>query len=382
MSRFSDVLVVGAGVFGAWIALQLRRTGRSVILADSFGSGNTRSSSSGATRVMRVGYGAEMLYSRWAQRSFYAWQRLFRDWRQELFTRTGVLWMTRTDDPASNATIDILTRLHVPFDILDRVELQRRYPQFRFGLVDRGVLEQGAGVILARRAVQMVVRQAIKQSVDYRVTAVSAPTGRGRVASVVTSDGDTLSADTFIFACGSWLPKLFPAVLGNRIHPTRQVIFFFGAEPGDRRIGTPEMPVWLDQADGVYGVPDMEGRGLKIGMHRHGPPFDPDSGGRITSEEDMKAFREILARRLPSLQHAPVLEARVCHYANSWNGDFLIDRHPEHDNVWLVGAGSGHGFKHGPMVGEYLAAQLSRREPPEERFTLAGHQLERARSIF
>ena len=382
MSRSNEVVVVGAGVFGAWIALQLRRTGRSVTLLDAFGTATTRSSSSGATRVIRIGYGADLIYSRWAQHSMHAWQELFRDWRQELFTRTGVLWMSRNDDPSTDETLDVLSRLHVPHETLDRTALEERFPQFSFGPINRGVYEPEAGVILARRAVQMVVRQAVKQSVDYRIAAVTPPTGDGPVESLTTSEGEQVTAGTFVFACGPWLPKLFPDVLGNRIHPTRQEVFFFGAEPGDRRFVPPEMPAWVDFAGGVYGVPDIEGRGFKVGLDHHGPPFDPDTGERIVTDGALQVARMILGKRVPSLEHAPLLEARVCQYANSWNGDFLIDRHPRHDNVWLVGAGSGHGFKHGPAIGDYVSAQLSGREAPEARFTLAGHRDKQERGIF
>ena len=382
MSRASDVAVIGAGVFGAWSALLLRRSGRSVTLIDAFGAGNTRSSSGGASRVFRVGYGHETLYSRWAQRSFTAWLELFRDSRQELFTRTGVLWMARADDPATDETVETLGQLKVPFETLDRTELEQRYPQLTFGPITRGVLEPEAGVIMARRAVQAVVRQAIKQSVDYRVAAVQPPNGNGPVDALVTSDGDRIRAGTYVFACGPWLPKLFPAVLGDRLHPTRQEVFFFGAEPGDRRFAPPAMPAWMDLAGGVYGLPDLEGRGFKVGLDHHGPPFDPDTGERIVSDGALQVARMILARRVPALESAPLLEAHVCQYSNSWNGDFVIDRHPEIDNVWLVGGGSGHGFKHGPAVGEYVTEQLSGRATPETRFTLEAHQQSPERGIF
>ncbi|MDA1093044.1 MAG: FAD-dependent oxidoreductase [Acidobacteria bacterium] len=381
MPRSTDVVVVGAGVFGAWTALQLRRTGRTVTLLDAFGTGNTRSSSSGATRVLRVGYGADFIYSQWAQHSAHAWRELFREWRQELFIRTGVLWMSR-DDSATNATIDTLSRLHVPFEVLDRGALDGRFPQFNFGPIQRGLLEPEAGVIFARRAVQMVVRQAVKQSVDYRIAAVAAPTGAGPISGLETSDGDRLTAGTYVFACGPWLPKLFPAVLGRRIQSTRQEVFFFGAEAGDRRFGPPEMPAWLDMAGGVYGVPDLEGRGLKIGLHHQGPPFDPDLDARTVSDDALQVARMILSKRIPALEHAPLLEARVCQYANSGTGDFLIDQHPDHANVWLVGAGSGHGFKHGPAVGNYVAARLSERGGAEARFTLDAHRGDAERKIF
>ena len=210
MSRASDVVVIGGGVFGAWTALQLRRSGRSVTLVDAFGAGNTRSSSGGASRVFRIGYGRETIYSKWAQRSLAAWQELFRDGRHDLFTATGVLWMARADDASTDATIDTLRHLRVPFETLERPELEQRYPQFNFGPITRGVLEPQAGVIMARRAVQAVVRQAVKQSVDYRVTAVQPPSVDGPVDTLVTSDGDTITAGTYVFACGAWLPTLFP----------------------------------------------------------------------------------------------------------------------------------------------------------------------------
>ena len=382
MPPASDVAVIGAGVFGAWTALQLRRSGRSVTLVDAFGTGNTRSSSSGASRVMRIGYGREAIYSRWALRSLDAWQELFRDGRLELFTRTGVLWMARPDDTATDDTISALRQLRVPCKTLDRAELERRYPQFSLGPITRGVLEPEAGVILARPAVQAVVRQAVRQSVDYRVTAVTPPSGSGRVESVLTSDGDRIVASTFVFACGPWLPKLFPDTLGARIRPTRQEVFFFGSEPGDRRFAPPAMPAWVDFAGGVYGVPDLDGRGFKVGLDHHGPPFDPDLGDRLVSEGALQVARMILTRRVPALEAAPLLEAHVCQYSNSSNGDFILDRHPELDNVWLVGGGSGHGFKHGPAVGEYVTAQLSGRATPEARFTLAAHSAEREREVF
>ena len=382
MSRTSDVAVIGAGVFGAWSALLLRRSGRSVTLIDAFGAGNTRSSSGGASRVFRVGYGRETIYSRWAQRSLGAWLELFRDSRQELFTRTGVLWMAHADDPATDETIETLRHLRVPFEALDRAELEQRYPQLTFGPITRGVLEPEAGVIMARRAVQAVLRQTVKQGVDYCVAAVEPPTGNGPIDALVTSDGDRIVAGTYVFACGPWLPKLFPAALGDRIHPTRQEVFFFGLEPGDRRFAPPAMPAWMDLAHGVYCLPDLEGRGFKVGLDHHGPPFDPDTGERIVSDEALAVARMVLARRVPALEAAPLLEGHVCQYSNSWNGDFVIDRHPEIDNVWLVGGGSGHGFKHGPAVGEYVTEQLSGRATPEARFTLEAHQQDRERGIY
>lgn len=376
--------MIGAGVFGAWTALQLRRTGRSVVLVDAFGAGNTRSSSSGESRLIRCGYGRHELYSRWAQYSARAWREALRDWHGDLFVPTGVLWMARADDAMLDETTRHLERLRIPFETLDRADMDRRYPEFALGPVTRGLLEPTAGVILARRAVRDVVRQAVKRSVEYVLAQVLPPTAdAGRVESLQTNTGDRIAADTFVFACGAWLPQVFPDLLGERIRPTRQEVFFFGPDPGDRRFAAPAMPAWIDPAGGAYGLPDVEGRGYKIGLDHHGSRFDPTTrDDRTPSDEGLQVARLILSRRIPGLRDAPLLDARVCAYSNSWNGDFLIDRHPDFANVWLVGAGSGHGFKHGPAVGNYVVSQIDGLEAPEARLTLAEHRRERARNIF
>ena len=379
-----DAAVIGAGVFGAWTALRLRGTGRSVVLVDAFGAGNTRSSSSGESRLLRFGYGRHALYSRWARYSARAWQEAFRDWDEDLFVRTGVLWMARPDDTALDETAKNLEELRVPFETLDRADMERRYPQFALGPVTRGLLEPTAGVILARRAVQSVVRQAVKRGVDYRIARIlPPPAGAARVDALQTNTGDRIVAGAYVFAGGAWLPRIFPDVLGGLVHPTRQEVFFFGPDAGDRRFAPPSTPAWIDPSGGVYAVPDVDGRGYKIGLDRHGPAFDPTSrGDRTVSEDGLERARTVLARRIPALRHAPLIDSRVCAYSNSWNGDFLIDRHPDAANVWLVGAGSGHGFKHGPAVGDYAASRIAGLDGEEPRLTLAAHRPQWKRDIF
>ncbi len=213
---------------------------------------------------------------------------------------------------------------------------------------------------------------------------VETPSGAGRLPCVLTTAGSLIEAETFVFSCGPWLAGLFPQLLGERIFPTRQEIFFFGIPAGDTRFGPDALPVWLDRTDPrlPYGIPDIENRGVKVAFDLHGPPFDPDSGERIVSAESIAAAREYLARRFPALNDAPLVESRVCQYENTSSGDFLIDRHPEFDNVWIAGGGSGHGFKHGPAVGEYVADLIVGRRTPEPRFALAAKQTKQDRTVY
>jgi glycine/D-amino acid oxidase-like deaminating enzyme len=178
------------------------------------------------------------------------------------------------------------------------------------------------------------------------------------------------------------LPKIFPEILEGRIRPTRQEVFFFGTEPGDRRFTPPHMPAWLDFTDerGAYALPDIENRGFKLAFDRHGPPFDPDTSDRLA--DGLDAARAFLAERFPALAGAPLVESRVCQYENTSSGDFLIDRHPDFSNVWLVGGGSGHGFKHGPMVGEHVTALIDGSASVEARFSLATKSREAKRAVY
>jgi glycine/D-amino acid oxidase-like deaminating enzyme len=231
--------------------------------------------------------------------------------------------------------------------------------------------------------VQAVVAEAIRNGVEYVQESVEAPVGKQELDHLTTASGRRVSAANYVFACGPWLPKIFPDLLADRIHATRQEVFYFGAPMGEKMFTAPALPTWIDFKDEAYGLPDLEGRGVKVAIDRHGPPFDPDSGDRVLSDEGLAEVREYLAARLPDLKDAPVVDARVCQYENTSNGDFLIDRHPEFENLWLVGGGSGHGFKHGPVVGEYVAARIDgSKEGIEPRFSLASKGREARRMVY
>ena len=377
-----DVAVIGAGTFGAWTANHLARRGQRVVLLDSYGAANARASSGGESRIIRMGYGADQIYTRWSMRSLEQWRALFDAARQPLFHETGVLWLASSDDTRLRETHTTLTNLHVPFQEMDHDTLVNTYPQIRFEGVTRGILETHSGALMARRAVAATVADAVGRGVDYRISRIETPRGSGRIAGVKSSSGETISAGQFVFACGPWLGKVFPEILGQRIFPTRQEVFFFGVPPGDLRFAPHTMPTWLFQEDEFYGMPDIESRGFKIAFDHHGEAVDPDTQSRIVSPAMTEKTRKYVARRFPALADAPIVETRVCQYENTSNGDFLIDRHPQMENVWLVGGGSGHGFKHGPAMGEYVTSQLLDAAPPEPRFSLATKATSQNRAVY
>lgn len=382
-SKSYDVAVIGAGVFGAWIAYRLQRSGKQVILIDAYGAGNSRSSSGGESRIVRRGYGADEIYTRSAQRSLGQWLEFSQRVGESLFHRTGVLWLAHDDDPYPAKCLDTLSQVGVPFEKLTTTELSARYAQLSTDDISWALLEPDSGALLARRAVQAVVRETIREGAAYLRELVNTPAGDGQLESVQAASGLLVAAGIYVFACGPWLPKLFPELLHDRICPSRQEVFFFGAGANADLFSADALPIWIDFKDEAYGFPELENRGVKIAIDRHGPPFDPDSGDRIVTSEGLAEVRRYLARRTPMLKNAPVVETRVCQYENTSNGDFLIDRHPNFENVWLVGGGSGHGFKHGPAIGEYVAARIEGiEEGIEPRFTLATKDTKQGRAVY
>ena len=218
-SNKHDVAVIGAGVFGAWTAYQLRRSGKSVIVIDAYGAGNSRSSSGGESRIIRMGYGPDEIYTRWAERALRLWQEFSVEANEPLFHPTGVLWLAQDNDLYPQQCAETLEGVGIAFEKLAPAELAQRFPQLALDKIAWALFEPHSGALLARRAVQAVTNEAIKKGAAYLQESVTAstmrvPTGAAKLDSVTTSSGLRISAGTFVFACGPWLPAVFPDLLG------------------------------------------------------------------------------------------------------------------------------------------------------------------------
>jgi monomeric sarcosine oxidase len=379
-----DVIVVGSGVFGAWTAWQLLRLGRKVLLVDAWGPAHARASSGGESRMTRTVYGRDEIYTRFAWESLDEWRWLSGRSGLPIFHPTGVVFLFGRREPYVTQSIEVHQRMKLPLEVLDRAALAQRYPQIALDGVELGLFEHDSGVLMARRSVQTLVKEFVAEGGEYRQAAILPPRADSSFDRIQTAAGESLSAPRFVFACGPWLPKVFPEILGQRIFPTRQEVFFFAPEAGDTRFEPANLPGWADfnEGDIYYGMPDLEARGWKIAHDKHGPAIDPDTGDRVPSAQAIADVRGFMKRRFPALANRPLVESRVCQYENSSNGDFLIDRHPQWENVVLVGGGSGHGFKHGPAVGKY-AAQLvtGTNKNIEARFSLESKAAQQRRDV-
>jgi glycine/D-amino acid oxidase-like deaminating enzyme len=378
-----SITVIGAGVFGAWCAKFLADAGHAVTLVDAFGPANGRASSSDHSRVIRAGYGADAVYSQWAAQSLRDWQGLAATSGQALLARTGALFMGEPGNTYVADTHTTLTALGINAERLSPADVRHRFPQIAIDGLGDCVYEAQAGVIRARRAVQTLVNQLMAtQHVSY-VAARVAPLDESADAPLVrTTAGETLGADAFVFACGPWLPALFPLTVGARIRATRQEVLYFGVPPGDTQFGAARLPVWIDFAAGLYGIADLDAHGFKVGIDRHGPLIDPDTIDRVVGREVVEHTRGWIGRRFPRLHDAPLVDAHVCQYENTSSGDFIIDRHPRWPACWIVGGGSGHGFKHGPAVGRHVAELVAMEAEVQPRFALQAKSSVAARAVY
>ena len=375
MKAKPHIAVVGAGAFGGWTALHLLEGGARVTLLDAWGPGNSRASSGGETRIMRGTYGPDQPYADLAARALRLWARYERRWKRQFLHRSGVLWMVGRDDAYERGSIPALRAARIKFQELSSAQMRKRWPHINFDGVQWGIFEPECGYLDARASCAAVVEAFVAAGGRYRQLAVidhdldamlfNQQSKIRHQQSVALSDGSKLSADVYVFACGPWLGKLFPRTIGRLVSPTKQDVFFFGPPAGDARFTDAHLPVWGDHRDRFfYGIPGSDRRGFKVADDTRGPEFDPTDGERVITPETLQRVREYLAFRFPALKDAPLVETRVCQYEQTPDSHFIIDRYPANENVWLLGGGSGHGFKHGPAIGEMMARLILKDRAP------------------
>ena len=354
------IAVIGAGAFGGWTAHHLLKKGYDVTLLDVFGPGNSRASSGGDSRVIRGIYGEDKIYVDLVARSFKLWKRYQKQWQQSLYFPTGALWFFQVNDTYAQKSLPIVNQAGLKSEQISKKEVKKKFPQINLTDLKSFYFEHEAGYLPARHCCQVVLENFVKKGGEYKQLAVKpGKIFNNKLTELILSDGSKLNADSYVFACGPWLSKVFPNALKDIITPTRQEVFFFGTPYGDPSLFESNMPVWVDFGKKIwYGIPGADWRGFKVADDTRGAEFDPTSGNRKASESGLESARNYLAKRFPSMKDAPLLESRVCQYENSPDGNYIIDKHPEAENTWVIGGGSGHGFKLGPALGEFVVDRV------------------------
>jgi glycine/D-amino acid oxidase-like deaminating enzyme len=356
-TRNSEIVVVGAGAFGGWTALYLREMGFTVTLVDQYGPGNSRATSGGESRQIRAGYGEREIYTRWVLQAFERWKAREAEWGRQLLFQTGQLSLTREWTKDLTDTRKVFDRLGVKYELIKHDDLARRYPQITTENIDFAMYTPTTGVLKAREGCVAVAQAFEKKGGRFLIARTEL--GRqsaGMLQDVALSTGQHLAAQVFVFACGPWLLKAFPSVMNNKLLTPRRVAFFYGTPPGDERFTYPNFPTWA--VDNAYGFPSIEGKGFKVVPTFEREIVDPDTQEHTLTAEELRKGREFVTKWFPTLARQPIVENKVCQREDSVDEHFIVSQHPELNNVWLVGGGSGHGYKHGIMLGDYVAHRV------------------------
>ncbi len=389
-----SVVVVGAGAWGGWTAYHLRKRGAKVTLIDAYGAGNSRSTSGDESRGIRSSYGDRTvgeLWTPWAREAIRRWAAFDAEWGPTFGTRfyhqTGDVIMREKDEPFLKRTLDLWTANNVAHEVLTGDEVRKRWPVINADDTTIAIYEPDAGVARARASTQAVAAVAVKMGVKFiQSRATLRPIVNGNLDGVQLEDGSIIRGDAYVFACGPWLRKLFPALMENRMRIPLGYVCYFGTPVGDSRFTYPNLPSYNFPGVTGWAALPTDSRGFRVrgGIAAPQPPEtpdqkaerearakaappppppdplqnDPDTSTRWAAPDRIEGMRRFVQRRFPLLADAPLLETRCCHYESSINRDFIVDHVPDTRNAWIAGVGQSEGFKFGPVVGEYIAQRV------------------------
>jgi glycine/D-amino acid oxidase-like deaminating enzyme len=358
-----QTVIVGAGTFGASLAWTLARAGEDVVLVDQFEPGDARATSGGESRLIRCAHGGDELYAASARRARTLWRELEGETGQELMAEIGMAWFAQREDGWEAESERAMAAQAIPCERLDPADAAKLFPSLGTGDLAFVLYEPEAGVVRAQRAVQALAGQAVAHGARL-VRGRAAPDGDA----AVLEDGTRLEGDAVVWACGPWLGGLFGELVPIAV--TRQELLFFDGGPAWR---SPGVPGWVDYDRAMYGTGDLDELGVKVALDKEGPPLDPDAElpAAGATEPSVRAY---LADRFPALADAPLKEGRCCRYELSPDSNFFAARHPERERTWVIGGGSGHGFKHGPAMAERLTRHWHENEPLPPRFALGARE--------
>jgi monomeric sarcosine oxidase len=349
-----DVIVVGGGIFGLSVAWEAARRGRRTLLLERRQVPNRVAASYGPSRKIRSTY-LEPHYARLACEAIQAWSELQAAVGGELYVQTGNLSITRQDEqPELDALEAVARSIGAQIEVFDRPRLGGRFPQFK--RARRALFETEAGFLRATACVEAISRLALEAGVVFAIgqeTQAIEPSGLGLA---VTSGQNTYYGTQVVVATGGWSNRLLPE-LGQALWQCQQGLLYVRGVPHE--FGRPAFVPFSCLDEGYYGFPSEPAVGLKVAQHSLNEPIKDPDFDRSTLPP---GFLEGVSRFLRDELGLDVARYGVTHdscmYNLSHSGDFLLDFHPRLPGVFLATAGSGHGFKFGPLIGKIVMDRL------------------------
>jgi sarcosine oxidase len=359
MEKF-DVIVIGLGAMGSAACYHLARRGVRVLGLEQFDIPHAQGSSHGYSRMTRMAYYEHRDYVPLLRRAYELWDELEKESGAKVLHVTGGIYLGPAGCEVVTGSLAAAREHGLAHEELTARDIATRYPVFKIPENFTGLFEPMAGLLLPERVIAAHAEGALRRGADLRGRErVLSWESSGDAASVTTTRG-TYRCKTVLFCGGPWTAQLVKD-LGVPLTVTRQVLgWVWPQDPAPFALGN--FPVWaIDRNDGTldYGFPMLgpsisDAPGLKLAHHGPATRCDPDTVDRAERPGDEADLRHALTHYLPSA-HGPLLSMRVCLYTNSLDHHFIVDRHPQHPNVYLACGFSGHGFKFASVMGEALA---------------------------
>jgi sarcosine oxidase len=364
----TDVIVVGLGAMGSATTLRLARKGLSVVGLDRFSPPHTRGSTHGETRITRLAIGEGSEYVPLVVRSHELWREIEHETGTTLLHQTGGLVLGEPGHPFLQQTRAAAREHGIAHQNLGNAQLRQGFPMFAVDAGTEAYLEPEAGYVRPEAAVAAQLSLARAAGAELRLdeTCVSWEASSSGVA--VNTPHRTLQAAQLVLCAGPWITKLWPEAASLfAIQP--QSLHWFAVRQGYEALREMPVFVWAVEPDpdefahgtGFYGFPaiDGPGGGVKLATEVYGTTVDPDEEWREElGERAAQFYRRHIAQRLPWVGPEPVRSV-ACPYTSTRGSRFVIDRHPQHTNVTVVSACSGHGFKHSAAIGEAVAQTVA-----------------------
>ncbi len=395
-SASADIVVIGAGGWGAFTALNLIQKGHKVTLVDAYGPGNARSTSGDETRGVRSSYGDRPgeqgeTWTLWARESMKLWTAFDDEWgkhfRLNLFHVTGDLIMRTEWDNFQLRTKVWWDKHKIPYEVLNPADVRKAFPVISMDDITAVLYEPDAGIVRARRAAQAAA--SAFETLGGKIVIGRATPGKmsgGKLDEINLDTGQTLRADTFVWAVGPWMGKTFPDILAKKTRVPIGYVVYFATPVNDQRFTFPNLPSYNFPGVTGWAALPVDNRGFRVrGAERApgapaGPPGttpaggggrgqqqqpavplaqqDPDTSDRWADQTRIDGSRRFIDHRFPALKGAPVSQTHACHYESTSSGDYIVDIHPAMSNCWIVAGGNSEGFKMCPKIGAYASSRI------------------------
>ncbi len=365
----SKVIVVGAGINGVTAAIELKKRGHKVILADPGPLPHFLAASTDVSKAVRAAYGANEEYTALAERSIKLWREWNKEFGVEPYHEVGVMFVRQREMKPGDfeyESFKILKQRGHKVERMNSARLWKRFPAWNPGLYRDGVLELEAGYAESDRVVATLIERAKSLGVELREGARFSELDQGddRVRGIVLEDRQRIPGDLVVMAVGAWTPYLLPFTK-KFFRASGQPVFHL--KPSQPDLFAPErFPVFGADISttGYYGFPLNREGVVKIANHGPGREMSPDSPDRTVTPQEEKNLREFLSATFPALANASIVYSRVCMYCDTNDGHFWIAPDPQRPGLTIAAGDSGHGFKFAPVLGEIIADAVEGKSNP------------------